>query len=174
MPLCEELHERQVTGRNLEAVLSAEHQSNDVRLDNARKAPLILISQDPEPIELRKHLLEEMNQRLVKNLHALYAILKGAWRKTGNTETREVLLDTCRRIGALRAAQEVFYSVQESMDTSVKRILEAICANARALFSKDVSIRYEATAGSLPKKGGSAPRNGSERTVDQCCKTRCR
>jgi two-component sensor histidine kinase len=151
-PLCEDLHEWQVTGRNLEAVLSAEHQSNDARLNKTQKGPPIFRGQNPELIELREQLLDEMNQRLKNNLQVLYGLLKVAWRKTGNMETREVLSDTCRRIGAMGAAQEVFYSARDSTDVSGQRFLEAICANARAFFRKDVSIKYEASAGSLPKE----------------------
>jgi hypothetical protein len=55
-PLCEYLHEWQITGRNLDAVLSAENQSNDARFDNARKSASDFNNQDPELIELREHL----------------------------------------------------------------------------------------------------------------------
>jgi two-component sensor histidine kinase len=151
-PLCEDVHEWQVTGRNLEAVLSAEHQSNDARLNKAQKGPRIFPGQNPELIELREQLLEEMNQRLKNNLQVLYGLLKVAWRKTDNVETREVLSDTCRRIGAMGTAQQVFYSVHDSTDISGQIFLQAICANARAFFGKDVSIKYEATAGFLPKE----------------------
>jgi two-component sensor histidine kinase len=151
-PLCEDVHEWQVTGRNLDAVLSAEHQSNDARLNKAHEGAPIVRGRNPELIELREQFLEEMNQRLTNNLQVLYGLLKVAWRKTGNTETREVLSDTCRRIGAMGAAQEVFYSANDTTDVSGQRFLEAICANARAFFSKNVAIKYEAGTGSLPKE----------------------
>jgi two-component sensor histidine kinase len=151
-PICEDLHEWQVTGRNLETVLSAEHQSNDAWLNKAQKGPSSFPGQNQKLIELREQLLEEMNQRLKKNLQVLYGLLKVAWRKTDNTAMRELLLDTCQRIAAMGTAQEVFYSVNDSTDVSGQRFLQAICANARAFFSKDVSIKYEATAGSLPKE----------------------
>ena len=151
-PICEDLHEWQVTGRNLEAVLSAEHQSNDARLNKAQKGPPSFPGQNSKLIELREQLLEEMNQRLKNNLQVLYGLLKVAWRKTDNIETREVLSNTCRRIGALGTAQQVYYSVHDSTDVRGQRFLQAICANARAFFSKDVSIKYEATAGFLPKE----------------------
>ena len=63
-----------------------------------------------------------------------------------------MLSDTSRRIGAMGAAQQVFYSVRNSTDISGQSFIEAVCANARAFFSNDVSINYEATAGSLPKE----------------------
>jgi two-component sensor histidine kinase len=149
-PLCEDLHEWQVTGPNLEAVLSAEYQPNDAR--EAQKGPPTFRSPNPELIELREQLLEEMNQRLTNNLKVLYGLLKVAWRKTDNRESREVLSDTCRRIGAMGAAQKAFYSVHDSTEVSGQRFLEAICANARTFLSKDVSIKYEASTGSLPKE----------------------
>jgi two-component sensor histidine kinase len=151
-PLCEDLHEWQVTGRNLDAVLSVEDRSNDIRLNKAQKGPPVFHSQNPELIELREQLLEEMNHRLKNNVQVLYGLLKVAWRKTDNAETRVVLLDTCRCIGAMGAAQAVFYSVHGSTDVSGRRLLEAICGNARAFFGKDVSIKYDASAGSLPKE----------------------
>jgi two-component sensor histidine kinase len=151
-PICEDLHEWQITGANLGAILSAEHQSNDARSSRAQKGPPSFPGRNPALIELREQLLEEMNQRLTNNLQALYGLLKVAWRKADNTETREVLSDTCRRIGAMGAAQELFYSVHDSTDVSGQKFLEAICANARAFFSKNVAVKYEASAGSLPKE----------------------
>jgi two-component sensor histidine kinase len=151
-PLCGEPHEWQIQGRNLETVVSAERQSNDARLNKAQKGPSIFLDQNPELIELREQLLDEMNQRLKNNLQVLNGLLKVAWRKTDNVETREVLSDTCRRIGAMGTAQQVFYSVHGSTDVSGQRFLQAICANARAFFSKDVSIKCEATGGLLPKE----------------------
>ena len=151
-PVCEDIHEWQVTGRNLEAILSAEHPENDAPLNKAQKGPPIFSGQNPALIELREELLEEMNQRLTNNLQALYGLLKVAWRKTDNRETREVLSDTCRRIGAMGAAQGLFYSAHDSTDVSGQKFLEAICANARAFLSKDVAIKYEASTGSLPKE----------------------
>jgi len=110
--------------------------------------------QDPstEIIELREQLLDELNHRLKNNLLILYGLLQTAYRKTDNSEAREVLADTILRIGAMGAAQEVFYFVRNSTDVSGQRFLEAVCANARVLFSKEVSITYEATNGSLPKE----------------------
>jgi two-component sensor histidine kinase len=105
-----------------------------------------------ETLELRQQLLDELNHRLKDNLQILKGLLQTAWRKTENAEARDVLLDTRRRIGAMSTAQQVFYSVHNSTDVSSQRFLEAICANARAFFSKEVSITREADAGSLPKE----------------------
>src|ERR1700728_567138 len=105
-PFCEDLHEWQVMDRNLEAALSAEHQTNEAWLNKAQKGPPTFLSQNAALVELRKQLLEEMNQRLTNNLQVLYGLMKVAWRKTDNRETREVLSDTCRRIGAMGAAQK--------------------------------------------------------------------
>ena len=49
-------------------------------------------------------------------------------------------------------AQQVFYSVGSSTDVSAQGFLEAVCANAGAFFSEEVSINYQATTGSLPKE----------------------
>jgi two-component sensor histidine kinase len=105
-----------------------------------------------EIIELRDQLLDEFNHRLKNNLKVLHGLLKVAWLKTDNTEAREVLSDTCRRIGAMESAQQVFYSARSLTDVSGQSFLEAVCANARAFFSKDVSIKYDATGGFLPKE----------------------
>jgi two-component sensor histidine kinase len=97
-------------------------------------------------------LLDELNHRLKNNLLIVYGFLQRACLKTDNSEAREVLSDTTRRIGAMGTAQQVFYSARHSTDVSGQGFLEAMCANARAFFSKDVSINYEATTGSLPKE----------------------
>jgi hypothetical protein len=97
-------------------------------------------------------LLDELNHRLKNNLQILYGVLQTACRKTDNAEAREVLSDTSRRIGAMGTAQQVFYSVRSSTDVSGQRFLEAVCANARVLFSKEVSINLEVTTGSPPKE----------------------
>src|SRR4029077_2845340 len=44
------------------------------------------------------------------------------------------------------------YSVRDSTDVSGQRFVEAVCTNAGAFFSKEVSIDYEAAAGFLPKE----------------------
>lgn len=98
-------------------------------------------------------MLDELNHRLKNNLQMLYGFLEIAHRKTNNPEAREVLSDTSRLIGAMGTAQQVFYSVRDATDVGGQSFLEAVCANARAFFSKEVSINYEATTGSsLPKE----------------------
>jgi two-component sensor histidine kinase len=151
-PICENLHEWRVADGNLGADLSADYQSNEARLNKARKVAQVFQSPGAEIIELREQLLDEFNHRLKNNLQVLYGLLKVAWRKMDNTEDREVLSDTCRRIGAMGSAQQVFYSARSSTDISAQTFLEAVCANARDFFSKDVSIKYDATAGVLPKE----------------------
>jgi two-component sensor histidine kinase len=103
-------------------------------------------------IGLREQLLDELDHRLQDNLQMLYTFLQAAFCKTDSTEAREVLSDTGRRIGAMGIAQHVFYSVRESTDVSAQLFIDAVCANARMFFSKEVSIHREATTGSLPKE----------------------
>jgi two-component sensor histidine kinase len=105
-----------------------------------------------EIIELRDQLLDELNHRLKNNLQMLHGLLQTAARKTDNSEARAVLSDTSRRIGAMGIAQQIFYSVGSSTDVSAQEFLEAVCANASAFFSEEVSINYQATSGSLPKE----------------------
>jgi two-component sensor histidine kinase len=50
------------------------------------------------------------------------------------------------------SAQQIFYSARHSTDVSGQSFLEAVCANAKVFFSKEVSISYEANGGSLPKE----------------------
>jgi two-component sensor histidine kinase len=103
-------------------------------------------------IELREQLFDEFHHRLKNNLQMLYGLLQIAWSKTDSAEAREVLSDTSRRIGAMGTAQQLFYSVHNSTDVSGQKLLDAVCANASAFFGKEVSIKYEATAGFLPKE----------------------
>jgi two-component sensor histidine kinase len=141
-PMCEGLHDWLVAGECFVAVSSTEH-------------PLLsdqIKTQSAEIIELREQLLDELKHRLKNNLKILMGLLQIAWRKTDNKEARDVLLDTRRRVGAMRTAQQVFYSVHNSTDVSGHSFLEAVCANARAFFAKGVSINREAATGSLPKE----------------------
>jgi two-component sensor histidine kinase len=150
-PICGQPHEWQVADASLGTVLSADHQPRGTRLTNAQNALRDFQGSSMEIIELREQLLDEFDHRLRNNLQILYALLQAAFRKTGNAEAREVLSDTSRRIAAMGTAQQVFYSVRSSTDVSGQIFLEAVCANARVFFSKEVSINCEAT-GSLPKE----------------------
>jgi two-component sensor histidine kinase len=51
--------------------------------------------------DLREQLLDELNHRLKNNLQILNGLLLIALHKTDNSEAREVLFDTSRRIGAM-------------------------------------------------------------------------
>jgi len=133
-------------------VLSADHQTNDARLTTAPGAFQDLHDQSAQIVELREQLFDEFHHRLKNSLQMLYGLLQIAWSKTDSTEAREALSDTSRRIGAMGTAQQIFYSVHNSTDVSAQRLLEAVCANARAFFGGEVSINYEATAASLPKE----------------------
>ncbi len=149
-PICEGLHEWQVADRYPRTVLSADHRS--AGLSKAQRALQDFCRPSAEIIGLRDQLLDELNHRLKNNLQMLNSLLQTAARKTDNAEAREVLSDTSRRIEAMGTAQQIFYSVRSSTDVSTQGFLEAVCANARAFFSKNVSINYEATTGSLPKE----------------------
>jgi two-component sensor histidine kinase len=131
---------------------ATKHHLSAARLANAHSASRDFRSPDTEILELRGQLLDELNHRLKNNLQILFGLLQTAYRKTDNLEAREVLSDTSRRIGAMGTAQQVFYSVANSTDVSGQTFLEAICANARLFFSKEVSISHEATTASLPKE----------------------
>jgi two-component sensor histidine kinase len=135
-PICQDLHEWQVADERLATDFSADsHQGPQART-----------------AELREQLLDELNHRLKNSLQMLYGLLQISWSKTHNAEAREALSDTGRRIGAMGAAQQIFYSVHNSTDVNGKSLLEAVCVNAEAFFGEAVSITYESTAGSLPKE----------------------
>jgi two-component sensor histidine kinase len=151
-PVCENLHEWRVADGNLAADLSADHQSNGARLNKAQTVFQDFQGPGAEIIKLRDQLLDEFHHRLKNNLQVLYGLLNVAWRKTENSGAREVLLDTCRRVGAMGSAQQAFYSARSSTDISGQSFLEAVCANARAFFSNDVSVKCDATTGFLPKE----------------------
>jgi two-component sensor histidine kinase len=136
----------------LQCQATTDHRSKNARLAKAQSALQDLQIPSSEIIELREQLLDEFNHRLKNNLKIVYGLLQTASCKTDNSEAREVLSDTSRRIGAMGTAQQVFYSAGDSTDVSGQTFLEAICANARAFFSKEVSINCEATTRSLPKE----------------------
>ena len=124
-------------------VFSTDDRSNGDRFIKPQSAPQDYLGPRAEITELREQLLDELNHRLKNNLQILYGFLQIAQHKTNNAEAREVLSDTSRRIGAMGAAQQVFYSVRDSTDISGQSFIEAVCANARAFFSKEVSINFE-------------------------------
>jgi two-component sensor histidine kinase len=132
--------------------LSADRRSNGARSSKAQSALQDFRNPGAEIIGLRDQLLDELNHRLKNNLQILNSLLQAAARKTDNAEAREVLSDTSRRIGAMGTAQQIFHSVRSSTDVSTPEFLEAVCANARAFFGKEVSINYQAATGSLPKE----------------------
>jgi two-component sensor histidine kinase len=136
-----------VADESLGTVWPAERHSEDTRLVKAQIARQDFHDPSGEVIELREQLLDELNHRLKDNLQILKGLLQ-----TNNAEARGVLFDTRRRVGAMSTAQQVFYSVHNSTDVSGQSFLEAVCANARAFFSKEVSINREAATGSLPKE----------------------
>src|SRR5580704_6035687 len=129
-PICENLHEWRVADGTLGADLSADRQ-NDARLNKARTVFQVFQGPGAEIIELREQLLNEFNHRLKNNLQVLHGLVKIAWCKTDNTEARQVLSDTCCRIGAIVSARQVFYSVRSSTDINGQSFLKAVCANAR-------------------------------------------
>jgi two-component sensor histidine kinase len=144
-----------VVGRDesLNTVSPADHRTKGTQLAKAQSEPQNFHNPSVETSEPRQQLLDQLNHRLKDNLQILKDLLRTAWRKTDNTEARDVLFDTRRRIGAMSSAQQVFYSVHHSTDVTGKSfLLEAICANARAFSSREVSINREAAAGSLPKE----------------------
>jgi two-component sensor histidine kinase len=150
-PSCENLHDWPVAGESFSAV-AAERPSNDARLTNTRTVLRDFWEPNPDIIELREQLLDELNHRFKNNLQMLHSLLQSGWHKTNNSEVREVLSDTRRRIAAMGTAQQFFYAARNSTDVRARSFLEAVCINARAFFGKDVSIRCEAIAGSLPKE----------------------
>jgi two-component sensor histidine kinase len=151
-PICDKFHDWKVADATLGPVLPADRRSNDARLTKAPDALQDFQGRSTQIDDLREQLLDELNHRLKNNLQILHGLLLIASHKTDNSEAREVLFDTSRRIGAMGTAQQIFYSVHNSTDVSGPKLIEAVCANARAFLSKEVSINYEATTGSLPKE----------------------
>ena len=151
-PICQDLHDWQVADESPGTALSADDRSNGARFIGPHSAAEDLQGPRAEVAGLREQLLDELNHRLKNNLQILYGFLRIAHRKTNNSEAREVLSDACRRVGAMGTAQQVFYAVGDSTDVDGQRFVEAVCANARGFFSKEVSINYAASAGSLPKE----------------------
>jgi two-component sensor histidine kinase len=151
-PICENLHEWRVADRNHGTALSADHRPKGARLIKAQSAHQHFQGPSTAIIELREQLLDELNHRLKNNLQILHGLLRAACRKTKSSEAREVLSDTSRRIGAMGTAQQIFYFARNSTDVSGQSFLEAVCANAKVFFGKEVSINHEAAGGSLPKE----------------------
>ena len=114
-------------------------------------APQTIHDQRTETFSLNEQLLDEWNHRLRNNLQILVELLQSGYRKAGNPETRELLSDAIRRIGAIGTAQRAYYCAPGSTDVNGQELVHAVCANARILFGSDVSINCKAASGDLPK-----------------------
>jgi two-component sensor histidine kinase len=150
-PICEDIHEWLVAHESLAADSSANYRTKSIQSARSRNT-----RQDPHDskvgaVELHQHLWDELNHKLKENLRILKGLLRTAWRKTKNMAARDVLLiDRRRRIGAASIAQQMFYWARNSTDVSSQSFLDAVCANARAFFSRVLITRE--LAGSVPKE----------------------
>jgi two-component sensor histidine kinase len=122
------------------------------RSDVPSIAPQTVHDQRTEAFSLSEQLLDEWNHRLRNNLQILVELLQSGYRKARNSETRELLSDAIRRIGAIATAQRAYYCARGSTDVNAQDLVNAICANARILFGSEVSINCKALSGNLPKE----------------------
>ena len=77
-----------------------EGRQSRARLTKARGALHDFQGRNTQIDDLCEQLLDELNHRLKNNLQMLHGLLLIALHKTDNSEAREVLFDTSRRIGA--------------------------------------------------------------------------
>jgi two-component sensor histidine kinase len=115
-------------------------------------APQKIHDQRTETISPSEQLLAEWNHRLKNNLQILLGLLETGYRKARSSESREVLSDAIRRIGAVGIAQRVYYLGRGSTDVNGQDLVNAVCANARTLFGSDVSIECKTAKGNLAKE----------------------
>ncbi len=151
-PICKDTHEWQVVGADHLVALPVDQCPRGDRLAQAQGMLQDLQCRNTQIIELSQQLLDEFSCRLRNNQEILLGLLQAVIRKTGNSEARQLLSDTSQRIGAMGAAQQLFYSAGHSTDVSARTFLEAVCANAKAFLSKEISIDSERVSGSLPKE----------------------
>jgi two-component sensor histidine kinase len=111
---------------------------------------LVDLSERRQAESRQRMLIEELNHRVKDNMQMLYSLLHAAQRDTQNGEARAVLADASQRIAAMAAAQKQLYSDQHPRTFSVSEFLHAVCASARPVFAKDVTVRIEADPGYLP------------------------
>jgi two-component sensor histidine kinase len=114
-------------------------------------APQSIEDRRTETISLSEQLLDEWNHRLKNDLQILVRLLESGYRKAHNSEAREVLSDAIRRVGAIGTAQRAYYCARGSTDVNGQDLVNAVCANARTLFGRDVSINCKTARGNLPK-----------------------
>ena len=151
-PICKDIHEWQVVGADHLVALPIDQRPTGARLAQAQGMLEVLRCRNAQIIELSEQLLEEFSYRLKNSQEILLSLLQAASRKTDNSEARQLLSDTSQRIGAMGAAQQLFYSAGHSTDVSARAFLEAVCSNAKAFLSKEISIDSELVSGSLPKE----------------------
>ena len=82
-------------------------------------------------------------------MQMLQSLLGAAMREASIPETREVLADAVRRVGAMAAAQNSLYCLNaKSFEARV--LLEALVRSASQGFGQKVDIAIEAASGVLP------------------------
>lgn len=132
-PICKDTHEWQVVGADHLVALPVDQRPRGARLAQAQGMLQDLQCRNTQIIELSQQLLDEFSCRLRNNQEILLGFLQAVIRKTDNSEARQLLSDTSQRIGAMGAAQQLFYSAGHSTDVSARTFLEAVCANAKGL-----------------------------------------
>jgi two-component sensor histidine kinase len=112
-------------------------------------AMLIALGPRHEIDALRRAQLGEFNHRVKNTLQMLQSLLGAAQREAASDETRAVLGDASRRIGAVAAAQDVMHGEQPQV-FAVRPFLESLCRTASQTFGRQADIALEEASGMLP------------------------
>ena len=108
---------------------------------------LVDISDQKAAEAKQRVLFDELNHRVKNNMQMLHSLLKAAERETTNPEAQSVLSDAGKRVGAMAAAQQVFYDADNSVEFEAKGFIEMLCQNARQAFGPAVEISLRADSG---------------------------
>lgn len=105
---------------------------------------LVDISERKQAEANQRILLAELNHRVKNNMQMLHALLNAAQRDAASDEARLVLVEACRRVAAMGAAQQVLYEADNPGNFNVSELLETVCQSVREGVGKGTHIRCEA------------------------------
>lgn len=97
----------------------------------------------------QRALVQELNHRVKNNMQMMHALLDMARRDSHNEEARTILADTGRRVAAMVAAQKVLYEANHATSFEARKVVEAVCENARQGTGREIGITVAAVPGRL-------------------------
>ena len=94
-------------------------------------------------------MFSELNHRIKNNMQMLGSLLRVAQRETANREARLALGDAIQRVGAMAAAQKVFYQQNNAVAFNARDFISSVCATASLNLGDGITVHCDAVADEL-------------------------